>query len=161
MKTCFAFLIIGAVFVGAAGCGSNTAETPAKKPVIANPNGLTDFEMEHGVGPIKQKITLSETIDKTLATKGEKIFEVKCYQCHRIDSKLVGPPLFDVAARRKPEYILNMILNPEGMLQKHPEPKKLLAQYLTPMTFQNVTKDEALAILEYLRKMNQEHKKPS
>lgn len=138
-------------------CGGSS-DTPAVKSVVANPNGLTDFEMEHGVGPIKEKITLNPTVDRKLADRGKKIFEMKCYQCHRVDSKLVGPPLFDVTKRRKPEYVLNMILNPDGMLQKHPEPKKLLAQYLTPMTFQNVTKDEALAILEYLRKEADEHK---
>jgi hypothetical protein len=45
------------------------------------------------------------------------------------------------------------------MLQKHPEAKKMLAQYLTPMTFQNVSKDEAMQILEYLRSENEKHEK--
>jgi len=44
-----------------------------------------------------------------------------------------------------------MILNPAEMIQKHPETKKLLAEYSVPMTFQNVTKDDARAILEYFR----------
>lgn len=145
-------------------CGDSADKpkaTPTKPAKAANPNGLSDFEMEHGIGPIKEMLKLNETIDAALAKKGEKTFEVKCYQCHRVDSKLVGPPLHDVTLRRKPEYIVNMMMNPEGMIQKHPEAKKLFGQYLTPMANQNLTKDEALSILEYLRKEGKEVKKGS
>ena len=45
-----------------------------------------------------------------------------------------------------------MALNPEEMLKAHPEVKKLLAQYYTPMPNQNITREEARAIVEYLRK---------
>ncbi len=152
----FAAAVIAVFF---AGCFDESAEEakPLKKPVKSNPNGLTDFEMDHGVGPITAKLKLGP-IDNTLAAKGKKTFENKCYQCHRLDSKLVGPPLKDVTKRRKPEYILNMMLNPDGMLAKHPEAKKLLGQYLTLMTFQNITKDDAMNILEYFRKAGQENK---
>lgn len=141
--------------------GQNVKATPTKAAKAANPNGLSDFEMEHGIGPIKQALAMNEAIDATLAKKGEKIFETKCYQCHRVDNKLVGPALNDVTLRRKPEYIVNMMMNPEGMIQKHPEAKKLLAQFLTPMANQNLTKDEAMAILEFLRKAGKEYKKPA
>ncbi len=160
MKHLIAFAAAALMGVAVWSCGSNSAEEMPKQPVkAANPSGLSDFEMEHGVGPIKAPLTLAP-LNKDVAKKGEKIFEMKCYACHRVDSKLVGPPLGDVTKRRKPEYILNMILNPDGMLQKHPEAKKMLAQYLTPMTFQNVTKDDALAILEYLRKEGEKSQKP-
>ncbi|MCB0834640.1 MAG: cytochrome c [Bacteroidetes bacterium] len=150
MKFLLVFSLAAVLFlnIGCGGDGEKVSATPTKKP--ANPNGLTDFEMTHGTGPIKAKLELGP-IDQLTAKKGEKVFELKCYQCHRIDSRLVGPPLHDVLKRRQPEYVLNMILNPEGMLKKHPEAKKMLAQYLTPMTFQNVSKDEAMMILEYLR----------
>jgi cytochrome c1 len=53
---------------------------------------------------------------------------------------------------------MNMILNPAGMLEKNDAAKNLFAEYLTPMTFQNVTEAEARAILEYLRQQDQKPK---
>ncbi|MBL0107478.1 MAG: hypothetical protein IPP52_09380 [Ignavibacteria bacterium] len=41
-------------------------------------------------------------------------------------------------------------LNPEQMTKKIAA-KNLFAQYLVQMTFQNVTQDEARAVLEYFR----------
>ncbi|KAB2879285.1 c-type cytochrome [bacterium] len=164
MKLLKASLILFALSAMLWACGDSGEKvkaTPTKPAKAANPNGLTDFEMEHGIGPIKEVLKLSETIDVALAKKGEKTFELKCFQCHRVDSKLVGPQLHDVTKRRKPEYIVNMMLNPEGMIQKHPEAKKLFAQFLTPMANQNLTKDEAMSILEYLRKEAKEVKKGS
>jgi len=130
---------------------------PANKTVVvaatntASANaGLSDFQMEHGIGPITEELKL-EAVDVNLAKKGEKTFETKCFSCHRLNDRYVGPPLVEVTKRRKPEYIMNMILNPNEMVQKHPVAKKLLAEFMTPMTFQNVTKDDARAILEYFR----------
>lgn len=157
----FILIVLNATVWSCGDSADKPKATPTKPAKGANPNGLSDFEMEHGIGPIKETLKLNETIDAALAKKGEKTFEVKCYQCHRVDSKLVGPPLHDVTLRRKPEYIVNMMMNPEGMIQKHPEAKKLFGQYLTPMANQNLTKDEALSILEYLRKEGKEVKKGS
>jgi hypothetical protein len=46
---------------------------------------------------------------------------------------------------------MNMALNPQEMVEKHPETKKLLAEFFVPMPNQNITKDEAREVLEYLR----------
>jgi hypothetical protein len=46
---------------------------------------------------------------------------------------------------------MNMILNPEQMTKEDPVAKKLFVEYLTQMTFQDVSEDDARAILEYLR----------
>ena len=54
--------------------------------------------------------------------------------------------------RRSPEYIMNMILNPNEMLTRHPEAKKMFSIYMTNMTFKDVSIDQARSILEYLRK---------
>ncbi len=102
-----------------------------------------------GIGPVK-KIELG-AVDKALGEKGRVIFEQKCVACHKLDSKLVGPPLKDVTKRRKPEWIMNMILNPEQMTKENTAAKQLFGQYLTQMTFQNVSQDDARAILEYFR----------
>jgi hypothetical protein len=46
---------------------------------------------------------------------------------------------------------MNMILNPQEMVQKDPTAQALLEEFLVPMTFQNVTPEETRAILEYFR----------
>lgn len=114
--------------------------------------GCGGNDPEMGIGPVKE-VKLEPTIDDALVVKGKQIFDVKCVTCHQIDSKLVGPPLKDVTKRRKPEWIMNMILNPEQMIKENMIAKSLSTsgQYPTPMTFQNVSQDDARAILEYFR----------
>lgn len=103
-----------------------------------------------GIGPIKS-LTLS-AIDEKLATDGEKIFATKCSACHKFDEKVVGPPLAGVTKRRSPEWIMNMILNTNEMVEKDPIVKSMIAEYMTKMTFQDVSQQDARAILEYFRK---------
>jgi len=152
-----AMLII--LIVGVTGCGGSDADSKKKsnagsgETATANTSGLSEFEMENGIGPIKEKLSLG-AVDLTLASKGEKIFNEKCAACHKLDEKYVGPAQRDVVNRRTPEYIVNMMLNPEEMLKKHPEAQKLLVEYMTQMPSQNLTKDDALAILDYFRSVN-------
>ena len=44
-----------------------------------------------------------------------------------------------------------MILNPQEMVERHPVAKQLLAERMTFMANQNLTIEEARAVLEYLR----------
>ncbi len=119
-----------------------TAAAPAEE--AAEDDGL-------GVGPVKT-VEVGAEIDQALATSGKAIFDGKCTACHQLsDQKVVGPGLAGVTERRKPEWIMNMIVNPEEMTKKDPEAKKLLAEHLTQMTNQNVSESDARAILEYLR----------
>ncbi len=115
-------------------------------------NGCGGNDPEKGIGPVTEVI-LEPTINQDLVAKGKAIFDVKCVACHQIDNKLVGPPLKDVTKRRKPEWIMNQILNPEQMLKENQIAKNMAmsGEYPTPMTFQNVTQDDARAILEYFR----------
>ena len=115
--------------------------------------GCGDDTQELGIGPIK-KVDIPPTIDEVLVQTGKATFEAKCVSCHKFDEKLVGPPLKGVTKRRKPEWIMNMMLNPEKMTKENIEAQKLLAQYLTQMTFQNVTEQEARAIYEYFRSVD-------
>lgn len=139
------------------GCGGSPGGVPAPKAsalpaatVAAVAAGLTPWQVDHGIGPVTSPLPLG-AVDNALAASGKAIFDVKCMTCHKLDEKYVGPSLGDVTVRRTPEYVMNMILNPAEMIQKHPEAKKLLAIHLVPMTFQNVTQDDARALLEYLR----------
>ncbi len=126
------------------GDGTDTSEAASEN------NGLSDEEMAKGIGPIKD-IQLT-AIDDALATRGEEVFNVKCVACHRFEERYVGPPLGDILEKRTPEFIMNMMLNPEEMIQKHPEVKAMLAQFLTPMPNQNLTEADARAALEYIRR---------
>lgn len=129
---------------------------PAQESASTNSAEISAEQLEKGIGPITQ-VQLAEDVDDALARTGEQVFQAKCSACHKLNERYIGPPLFDVTTRRAPEYIMNMILNPTEMLQKHPTAKELLAQYnFTPMADQNLTEAEARAILEYLREAGEE-----
>lgn len=106
---------------------------------------------ELGIGPITAPVTIPTNIDSALASKGKVVFEAKCTACHKIEAKYVGPALGGVTKRRRPEWIMNMILNPTEMTQKNETAKALLAEYLAQMANQNLTPDEARSVLEYFR----------
>ncbi|MCB0702601.1 MAG: cytochrome c [Candidatus Kapaibacterium sp.] len=102
-----------------------------------------------GVGPIKS-VTLGD-LDENMAKEGEELFTKNCAACHKIDKRFVGPALAGVTERRKPEWIMNMIMNPEQMVKEDPVAKELLAEYLAPMANQNISEDQARKIVEYFR----------
>jgi mono/diheme cytochrome c family protein len=107
-----------------------------------------------GFGPVKN-VVLADAIDEKMAAEGLKLFEAKCTACHKWQKeKYVGPGLMGVTQRRKPEWIMNQILNPLEMTQKDPTAKELFETYLVQMTNQNVTEPEARNMLEYFRKMD-------
>ena len=114
---------------------------------------FADAEMSKGVGPISS--LKLEKVDSAMAASGKKTFEAKCSACHKLSEKYVGPALKDVTKRRSPEWVMNMILNPVEMTEKDPVAQDLLSQFLTQMTFQNVSKDDARAILEYFREVDE------
>ncbi len=107
-------------------------------------------DVDKGVGPITEA-KIESTIDKAMAAKGQTLFTNKCSACHKMDERYVGPALKGISQRRSPEWAMNMILNPGEMLEQNEAAKDLLAEYLVPMTFQNVSKEEARQIFEYFR----------
>lgn len=143
------------------GCGDSEEQDSSRfsnqKTAVNNSGGsdLSDFETKNGIGPIKQIMELS-SLDPALAKEGEKIFDSKCAACHKLDERYVGPAQRDVLERRTPEFVMNMMLNPEEMYQKHPEIKKLLGEYMTQMPNQNLSVSDARSILEYFRKVKDE-----
>lgn len=139
-----------ALLVAAAGCGGSEGGSSAAGGAASAPGtALTEEQMELGVGPVTS-VELGE-IDAALASRGEGVFALKCSACHKVGERYVGPALGAVLTRRRPEYVMNMILNPAEMLEKHPTARELLGQFMTPMPDQNLTEDEARAVLEYLR----------
>src|SRR5262245_54720102 len=120
-------------------------------PASVTGDGLTPFQVEHGIGPITAPVVLSQAVDKSMAKSGQDVFELKCSACHKMDERYVGPALGGVIGRRSPAFVMNMALNPQGMMEKHPVTKKLLAEYLTAMPNLNLSRDEARQVVEYLR----------
>ena len=127
--------------------GSNHEKN--ESPVIEAAEQATDINK--GIGQI-QNVALHTPIEQERASRGKAISEMKCQACHRMDEKrIVGPGWKGVTQRRKPEWIMNMILNVEVMLDKDPEAQKLLELCLTRMPNQNVSIGDARDILEYMR----------
>ncbi len=145
-------LALGAMMMS---CGGEKAKeevaTPAKEEVAKELEKIDPMK-DKGVGPIKS-LTLGE-IDQAMVTEGEKIFKAKCTACHKISKRFVGPGLKGVTKKQTPEWIMNMILNPEVMVVENARAKELLIEYSAPMANQSLTEDEARAILEYLRTKN-------
>jgi len=153
-------LLATGILAGVWGCGGESGggdagrdpEAPAATP-SEQASELTDWQLENGIGPITEPLELGE-IDPALVSQGEEIFNLKCSACHKLDERYVAPPLRDVVSRRTPEFVLNMVLNPLEMTQRHPVTKELLGEYFTPMTPQGLTEEDARALLDYLRKAN-------
>ncbi len=129
-------------------CGGSGSKTPNEAP--ADP----DLPLEAQIGPVTS-VELGE-INPDMVSAGEGVFTLRCTACHRLDIKVIGPPLGDVLSRRSPVYVMNMVLNPTGMIERHPEAKKMLDQYVVPMVPLGVTEEEARAVLEYLRSQQTE-----
>lgn len=124
---------------------------PAKKvQKKVEKTGIVDLNNK-GIGPIKS-LELEATINQTIANEGKILFKNKCSSCHKTNKKFIGPNPTGVLDRRSPEWVMNMILNPEEMVKKDPIAKELLIKYNgSPMANQNLTKEEARAVLEYFR----------
>ncbi len=140
-----------------ANCGdgkkSQTDAPAATKEVEETQVASSDPMENKGIGPISS-VSLGE-IDQALVSEGETVFKAKCTACHKISKKFVGPALKGITQRRSPEWIMNMTLNPEEMIQKDPIAMQLLVEANgAPMANQNLTEDEARALLEYFRTKN-------
>ncbi len=133
-----------------ASCGGGSeqkaAQTATKPPMTNDQDPMTN----KGTGPIKQ-VVLGE-LDPAMAAEGEEIFKKLCSACHKPTEKFIGPAPKGIMERRTPEWIMNMILNPEEMVKVDPVAKKLLVEHnLAPMANQHLTEEQARKVLEYFR----------
>lgn len=154
------------MFLYSCGGGGGTKESPSAPEKDASADNtevneigaagdavdVTQPSDSKGVGPVKDYEL--KPFNAELAKKGEALFTSRCAVCHRIDTKLIGPPLQGVTKRRTPEWIQNMMLNPEGMQQNDPIAKALLEIHKTPMTNVGLTEEEAASVFEYLRQVD-------
>jgi len=140
------------VLITAFGFVACVNKTPSSKEKL-NLQELTKNQPEvHGDLIKAEDIQITNPLDQQMIATGKSIYEVKCQACHKLSTeKLVGPGWQGVTKKRKPEWILNMITNVDIMLEQDPEAQRLLEECLVRMPNQNLVKDEARNVLEFMR----------
>ncbi len=151
--TIFNFMIAGSILLFAS-CSQGESKPVNDPPSYAGDAAAESTtetnEYNMGIGPVTERMELGD-LDAALATTGETEFTTKCAACHNMEVRVVGPALAGVTKRRNPEWIMNMILNPDEMTKKDPIAYDLIAEYIAPMANQSLTTEEARALLEYFR----------
>jgi len=145
------FLVFIAVALLTA-CGSKEKNAATSETDSANKEKISsDPKLDKGVGPITS-ISLAEKIDETMVKKGKEVFDAKCTACHKVDKKYIGPSPKGILERRSPEFVMNIILSPERMIAENDNTKQMVTECNGAiMANQNVTEEEARAVLEYFR----------
>ncbi|GAB3319349.1 c-type cytochrome [Hymenobacter humi] len=154
----------------AAACGGNdntasesagttsASETDQRDEAAVNGTAATPATPAASDGPAlitKADLKLSPTVDASLAAKGKSMYELKCQSCHSLgENKVVGPGWKGITTRREPEWIMNMVVHTEAMLEKDPAAQKMLEECLVRMPNQNLSQDEARGVLEFMRTLD-------
>ena len=125
---------------------SNTTET------TSGADTETSGAETHGNLIKASDVEITTPLNATWVANGKSIYDVKCQSCHKLtEDRVVGPGWKGITQRREPAWIMNMITNVDLMLEQDPEAQKLLEQCLVRMPNQNISKDEARHILEFMR----------
>lgn len=142
------FLVAGSLLLFGCNNGEKHGEV---KPGEAKENGSVQTEV-HGSEIKAGEVEITTPLNQQWVTSGKGIYELKCQSCHKLtDERLVGPGWKGVTQKREPHWIMNMITNVEMMLEKDAEAQKLLEQCLVRMPNQNISREEARQLLEYMR----------
>ena len=128
------------LFLAVAGCGGGGSTTESNSaPASGSP---------YDVGPRAGESPIAEA----LAQKGRAIFKAKgCTACHAYGRRLTGPDLKGVTQRRTVKWMEQQILHPEIMTKQDPISRALMAEYALQMSNQGLTSDEATAVIEHLK----------
>jgi len=102
-----------------------------------------------GIGPVKS-LSLGP-VDQALADNGKALFEDRCAMCHGLGEAKSGPAVGNILNEVAPEYVMNFLLNTGVMEQKDARIIGLIKKFTMPMPAPGLDKDQARAILEYLR----------
>ena len=141
-----------AMACGGSESSSSTASTPAPAGTEKAETAMVTPAPTPGL-ITADDIKLGE-IDQGMVTKGKEIYDVKCQACHSLGTnRVVGPGWQGVVEQRKPEWIMNMILHTDAMLESDEQAQALLEECLVRMPNQNLDKDDARNVLEFMRSL--------
>lgn len=113
--------------------------------------GLTEFQLNYGIGPVTERLDIGDELNMDMVAQGRQVFDAICAACHQLDASISGPRLRNVTDNREPEFIMNYILNPDEMRELHPVGQELDEEYTIRMVNMGVSREDARAIVEYLR----------
>lgn len=85
-------------------------------PMMAYPQ-LSDQDINDIIAftddkPVETAVAATDTSEQTVDPKvaiGKKIFQTNCAACHKLDKKLIGPPLGKIADKRSVEWLRSWI----------------------------------------------------
>ncbi len=146
LNTLKALTLVGlTTFAMACGGGESTPATTTVSSAAA--------ENSEAAAAVAGLITADDVnlgpIDQGMVAKGKELYDLKCQACHSLGTnRVVGPGWQGVADQRKPEWIMNMIVHTDAMLE----------ECLVRMPNQNLSKDDARNVLEFMRSLE---KKPA
>lgn len=142
-------ILVGIIWVACKG--------KATQEYINYTSNTEEYDPNRGEGKF-ESVTLGP-INAKKAKKGHAIYDVKCHSCHKLtDEKLVAPGWKGVTERHAPEWILNFITDPDPMIDKDPKLLAMMELCLIRMPNQNISDDEAFAVLEFMRKNDDKNK---
>ncbi len=156
MKCNYLQIVVTAAVVICSACGGNSSQQEEKTPAAAPADNSMVADKPaadpKGIGKFRD-VQLTHPLDEAMVQQGKTVAELKCTSCHRLtEEKLVGPGWKGVTGRRTPEWIMNFITNVDEMLNKDAEAQAMLEVCMVRMPNQNLSDEDARAVLEFLRK---------
>lgn len=137
-------------------CGGSSESEKSKLDSTAENKDEIKPNGNLGIGKFT-KVELAKSLDDSLIALGAKIYGIKCWTCHKMNNeRLVGPGWKNITKRRTPEWIMNFLTNMDEMLNKDPDATAMIATWYIKMPQQNLTEEDARALLEYMRKNDDE-----
>ncbi|MCB0771318.1 MAG: c-type cytochrome [Flavobacteriales bacterium] len=138
------------LLVGITACGGGEGSPSTPPGATSTESAATETTSDANLITAAE-ITLGE-VDPGMVEKGKTTYDVKCQACHSTGpNRVVGPGWKGITERRKPEWIMNMILNIDAMLESDPEAQKGLEECLVRMPNQGLSNEEGRQVLEYMR----------
>ena len=139
------FMFFSAILI--LSCGNNTSSEDSRSSSSTAPEAA-----DEGLGPGEVKeVSLNTPLKADWVANGKAVYEMKCAACHKLtDQRVVGPGWKNITEKRQPEWIMNMTLNIDVMLEKDPIARELLKQCLVKMPNQNLSDEDARHVLEFM-----------
>ena len=151
-KTNLLYLALGLTLLVGTSCGNDETTTDTDTSTTTTTDENTAGSDPRGIGKFTN-VELTHPLDESMVATGKQVYEVKCASCHKLtDERLVGPGWAGITDRRTPEWIMNFSTNVDEMLEKDPNAQAMLEVCMVRMPNQNLSDEDARAVLEYMRK---------